>query len=140
MSSPTPAADFRARVRYAECNAHGELALAGYVNFFGEAAAQALRRLDVDLRVLTARDGELRESACDVSIRRSPAYDEEVAVDVGLEALQDDGFSLHFALRPVRGADLLATGQLRYEIRQRSGTPMRTMDAGLRDRIRQLKT
>lgn len=138
MSSVHQAADFQARVRYAECNAHGELALAGYVNFFGEAAAQALRRLDVDLRPLTARDGLLRESACDVSIHRSPAYDEEIAVDVGLEALEDADFSLHFTLRGAHRSDVLATGRIRYEVRQRAGTPTRTMDIELRDRIRQL--
>lgn len=138
MSSPTPAADFRARVRYAECNAHGELALAGYVNFFGEAAAQALRRLDIDLRALTARDGVLRESACEVTIVQSPAYDEEVVVTVGLAALQDTGFALHFVLRAAHRRDSLATGRIGYEVRPGAGSQVRSLSTDLRDRLRQL--
>ena len=63
MERTVDEAPFRARVRYAECNAHGELPLATYVNYFGEAAAQALRRVGLDLQALTARGGVLREGA-----------------------------------------------------------------------------
>ena len=48
---------FQFRVRYAECTAHGDLAMAGYINFFSEAAAQALSEHDVDIRMMTAREG-----------------------------------------------------------------------------------
>jgi len=108
---------FQFRVRYAECTAHGDLAMAGYINFFSEAAAQALSEHDVDIRMMTAREGALREAGYDVEIQVSPTYDDEVDVEVRLHALDDRGFTLGFGLRAARGGKPLARGTIRYDAR-----------------------
>lgn len=108
---------FQFRVRYAECTAHGDLAMAGYINFFSEAAAQALSEHDVDIRMMTVREGALREAGYDVEIQVSPTYDDEVAVEVRLHALDDRGFTLGFGLRAARGGKPLARGTIRYDAR-----------------------
>lgn len=110
----------RFRVRYAECTAHGDLALAGYINFFSEAAAQALAEHGVDLRSLTGRSSALREAGYDVEIQVSPSYDEDVEVEVRLEALADHDFTLGFVLSAERSGKPLARGSIRYNAR-RSG-------------------
>ena len=109
---------FRARVRYAECNAHGDLPLATYVTYFCEAAAWALRRVGFDLTAQLARDGILRESGVVVDVLASPSYDDEVVVTVELESLQDDAFVLACMLRRRYGNGLLANGRLSYAHRR----------------------
>jgi hypothetical protein len=58
---------------------------------------------------------------------------------VGLETVQEFQFTLHFALRPAHREEVIATGRVRYEPRQVTGAPARTLDAALHDRIRRLK-
>jgi acyl-CoA thioesterase FadM len=117
MYDDSKSAAFRYRVRYAECTAHGELALAGYINLFSEAVAQALGERGLLLRTVTARAGGLREAGYVVEIQASPTYDDEVDVDVQLQSLDDHGFTFGCQMRVARGGKALATGSLHYEAR-----------------------
>lgn len=108
---------FHFRVRYAECTAHGELALASYINYFSEAAAQALSERGMDLRTLTSRSGALCEAGYEVAIQASPGYDDELEVEVRLHALDERGFTLGFGLQAARGGRPLARGAIRYDAR-----------------------
>jgi acyl-CoA thioesterase FadM len=123
------------RVRYAECTAHGELALAGYLNFFSEAAARALQGHDLDLRALTARGGALRESGYEVSIQSSPAYDDVVTVGVGLQALDEGGFTLGFELHAAGSGKPLASGLIRYGARAAGAGGAPHLPAEIRARL-----
>lgn len=140
MERTVDEAAFRARVRYAECNAHGELPLATYVNYFGEAAAQALRRVGLDLQALTARGGVLREGAIAVEVHESPAYDDEVLVVVGLDALRDTDFTLRLELRRQYRGDLLAQGSIRLAARPSAPHAMAELPPELRGALERLGT
>lgn len=117
MSAQPNSPAYLFRVRYAECTAHGDLGLASYINFFSEAAAQALGERGIDLRALTTRHGALREAGYDVEIQMSPSYDDEVDVVVQVLALDDNGFTLGFGLRAARSGKPLAKGSIRYGAR-----------------------
>ena len=117
MKLPSEEPTFRTRVRYAECSAHGELTLATYINYFTEAAAQALRQIGLDAQALTARDGLLREAAITVNVQESPAYDDQVQVLVRLDAVGDAAFSLRLELRRQYRGSLLAEGRIRFVTR-----------------------
>lgn len=131
-------AAFRARVRYAECNAHGELPMATYVNYFSEAAAQALRRMGLDLQALTAKEGVLREGGVWLDVHQSPAYDDEIQVQVGLDALRDADFTLRLELRRLHGGDLLAQGSLRFAARPLSTRAPAALDHELKKVLQRL--
>lgn len=135
MDTESNSAAFHSRVRYAECTAHGDLALAGYINFFSEAAARALGERGVDLRAITARAGALREAAYQVDIQASPAYDDEVDVEVRLHALDDRSFTLSCQLRATRGGKALAGGSIRYEARSSSSGGPCSLPPDLRQRL-----
>ena len=117
MESAVEQAPFRTRVRYAECNAHGELPLAPYVNYFREAAARALQAVGADLQDLTSKGGVLREGGVSVDVHQSPAYDDEVRVEVGLESLGGSDFTLRLELRRTGRTDPLALGSIRFVAR-----------------------
>ncbi len=108
---------FRVRVRYAECDAHGELSMASCVTYFSEAAAAALRSVDIDLRALTAKGGPLRECAVMTQLHRALGYDDEIEVSARLEEQQPQEFTLAFEMSLLRERRLVAEGRMRYVAR-----------------------
>lgn len=120
--SETPDLSYHAaRVRFAECDAHGELQMASCVNLFSEAAALELRRVDVDLRALSAPGGGLREGAIVVQMHQPPGYDDELAIQVHLDEITATEFTLGLEMRRIGRPPLLAEGRVRYLMRA-SGT------------------
>lgn len=140
MAGTFDEAPFRTRVRYVECNAHGELPLATYVNYFSEASAQALRRIGLDLQALTERAAVLREGGVTVHVYQSPSYDEEVQVEVGLEALHEADFSLCLNLKRVYRGDLLAQGSMRFAARPSAAQGAAALSLELTDALGRLRT
>jgi acyl-CoA thioesterase FadM len=130
---------FRARVRYAECDAHGELFIASCVNYFSEAAAIALRSIDIDLRAMTAKGGALRECGVMAQLHRALGYDEEIEVLARLEEQQPQEFTLAFEVSLLRERRLVAEGRMRYVARPTPAGGAGVLPADLQARLPLLK-
>lgn len=130
---------FRARVRYAECDAHGELFMASCVNYFSEAAAFALRSIDIDLRAMTAKGGALRECAVMAQLHHALGYDDEIEVVARLEEQQTQEFTLAIEVRLLRERRLVAEGRMRYVARPTPSGGTGALPADLQARLPLLK-
>ena len=130
---------FRARVRYAECDAHRELFMASCVNYFSEAAAFALRSIDMDLRAMTAKGGALRECAVMAQLHHALGYDDEIEVVARLEEQQANEFTLAFEVSLLRERRLVAEGRVRYVARPSPSGGAGVLPADLLARLPLLK-
>ncbi|TDP60454.1 acyl-CoA thioesterase [Roseateles toxinivorans] len=130
---------FRARVRYAECDAHGELSMASCMNYFSEAAAAALRSVDIDLRAMTAKGGPLRECAVTTQLHRALGYDDEIEVSVRLEDQKPQEFTLAFEMSLLREQRMVAEGRMRYVARPSPSGDARALADDLLARLPLLK-
>ena len=130
---------FRTRVRYAECDAHGELFMASCVNYFSEAAAFALRSIDIDLRAMTARGGSLRECAVMAQLHHALGCDDEIEVVARLEEQQTQEFTLAIEVRLLRERRLVAEGRMRYVARPTPSGGTGALPADLQARLPLLK-
>jgi acyl-CoA thioesterase FadM len=139
MSADSDNKVFRARVRYAECDAHGELFMASCVNYFSEAAAFALRGIDTDLRTMTAKGGALRECAVMVQLHHALGYDDEIEVVARLEEERPQEFVLAFEVSLLRERRLVAEGRVRYAARPSSSGGPGLLPADLLARLSLLK-
>lgn len=108
---------FRARVRYVECDAHGELFLASCATYFSEAAALALLSVEIDLRAISIMGGPLRECAVTVQLNQALGYGDEIEVSSWLEQQQSQEFTLAFAVCRRGEQQLVAEGRMRYVAR-----------------------
>ncbi len=82
MTAPLPFEPFQARVRYAECDAWGELQPMHWTALFDSALADALRQQGVDLRELVRPQAVLRLAGVTLYIDQPLRYDDEVRIAV----------------------------------------------------------
>lgn len=117
MSPDSSGQAFRGRVRYVECDAHGELFIASCVNYLSEAAAHALRSVDIDLRAITAEGGAFREYTITARFRHPLGYDDQFEVVTWLGEQQPQGFTLAFDVSLPLERRLMAQGVVQYVAR-----------------------
>jgi acyl-CoA thioesterase FadM len=92
MTEIADIAPFRARVRYAECDAFGELQPMAWASLFDSALADALGQRGIELHELRRPEAVLRVSALQLAIEQPLHYDERVAIRVETSLIDSQGW------------------------------------------------
>ena len=94
------------RVRYVECDMQGRVFNGHYLTWIDMAHSEALREHFGGYQGLIDRGIDLVVAAAELQFRAPATFDEELVVDVGLEAPGRTSLRSHFTI--TRGADLIA--------------------------------
>jgi acyl-CoA thioesterase FadM len=118
-----PLPPLRLRVRYAECDADGELFPAAIVHFSVEGLAAALTAAGLDLHELASPRGPLRAAGVHLTVDAAAPYDSEL--DVLCLGATVDASAAQFRLRVQhrRGAARVAEATLHYAARAGRSLP-----------------
>lgn len=100
------------RVRYVECDMQGRAFNGHYLTWVDMAHTEALRAMVGGIQVLNERGIDFVVVAADVQFRRPARFDDELVVDVAIEA--PGRTSLRSRYRIERGAELIAEASLTH--------------------------
>ncbi|MBS1814715.1 MAG: acyl-CoA thioesterase [Acidobacteria bacterium] len=111
MSSTTPHAMARVRVRYAETDQMGVVYHANYLVWFEVARVEILRSLGLSYKQFEAEGFMI--AVIDAHVRyRSPAkYDDDIAIEARIEALRGSLMRFTYRVMRVEDSTLLAEGE-----------------------------
>jgi acyl-CoA thioester hydrolase len=94
------------RVRYVECDMQGRVFNGHYLTWVDMAHAEALRELFGGYQILIDRGIDLVVAAAELQYRAPATFDDELMVQVGLDAPGRTSLRSHFAI--TRGDDPIA--------------------------------
>jgi len=109
---------YRARVRFAECDAWGELQLFALHALFDAAVEHAFAQLGVDWRGITHPAQVLRGAGLCMNVAKAPGCDDEIDFEVTGVRIGQAGLEIDVAARQARGGPELATAVLSFVRRQ----------------------
>ncbi len=112
---------FTVRVRYAECDAWGELQLAQWHALFDAALAHALGQLGIDWRQATHPAQALRPAGSRLAVAAAAGYDDELGFTLAGAGVHAGGVGFELFAQRVGGGPVLARCGLDFA--PRAGEP-----------------
>ncbi len=122
MSHATPLTSSTFRIRYAECDAWGELHPQHLQSLFDSAVADAFLQLDVDWRQVTQPSGLLRCVGLELHIDVTAGYDDQIDVGITGAGLQENELWIKATAVRRGGLQRVAMARLRYAPRTTATT------------------
>ena len=137
MTDAATTTSYRVRVRYAECDAWGELQLSQWLALFDGAVAHGLGVLGIDWRQATHPAQALRPAGARLEVAASVGYDDELEFTLGGAGVRDGVLRLQALARRVGGGPVLARAELAFANRGGAHAP-RPLPAGLVEALARL--
>ena len=108
MTDTATLTPFTVRVRYAECDAWGELQLSQWHALFDAALAHAMGLLGIDWRQATHPAQALRPAGSRLAVAATAGYDDELEFTLAVAAVRGDGLGAELVARRAGGGPVLA--------------------------------
>lgn len=105
---------YTVRVRYAECDAWGELHAMYLVPYFDGAVSEAFKQHGIDWRQATKPDGPFHLAGLQIDINQSPGYDSDLEIRVLEASLDEMKLEVRVAAFKLGGTAPIAQGTMAY--------------------------
>ena len=114
MSDSFTKIPYRVRVRYAECDAWGELHAMYLVPYFDGAVAEAFKQRGIDWRQATKPDGPYHLAGLQIEVNQSPGYDSDLEIRVLQISSNELKLEVRVAAFKLGGTAEIAQGTIAY--------------------------